>query len=1035
MRRRTATAACLAIAITWLALVCTAHATGDVKDRVSKLLADADLTSAEALVAAELKRVTPESTETAYWYNENGIIAQARGHYAEARDWFARALRIRLRLLGARHSDATTSLNNVALMEEQTGHYTEALAHFLQAWRTNAAELGPHHRKTLTTLSNMGLLNLTLGHIETARSQLQRALDATAITEGWWADNTATSLTNLASLYITEFRFDEATKLLLRALAIDEYRHSPSHPDVAITLNNLGELYRLQGRPVEAEQSFLRAASIDKAILGTGSTAYAIDMLNLATLYRDTDRLGDSRASLDNALQVIASRRTGHAEATAAALSELAHLLCRQGQCSKAKDLLQAAATALSTSRGPHDAASLQLLDDLADLHATMGDHAAAARSREQYLTGTEVMFGPQSPVVVRARVTCAGALAVAGRLTDARRMIKGLQPLIERHFGRRSIDAARLMDVQARLSLDEGKLRDALRHARRSMQLYRLWLSPNAPQLAQLNDLMARIHLRQGRWRQAVQSGQRALRIISDRRQRAADGGEDTILRRTMAMAIEATRHIRNDTTPITTAIKVAEVLADDRRNDAVAIGALKREAMRTGSLSLLHRRDLLRASLEDLDATTMTSSSSVTAVLSLQKRRQSIRFELDAVQEQLTRRLAQRADLLDHRRPDPGEIQRHLRDGEMLLYLLPDRDTVTVLAMTRDARVGHTVGMSRAELSGIVTRLRAGLDPVQWKNSFEPFDRATAFRLYAQLFKPIEPMLRASRTLFVVTGAPLDELPLAVLVDAPPPGGTAGDSSPDALRATSWLGRRFGIIQLPSASALWQLRRPTEETLSPRSFLGIGTQQISMKSQGAMLPPLTATEPELQALARTIGATQGTLLMGASATKAAFTRARPDRKSVIAFATHALTARQSGIGEPALALSAPASRKPADSLLRASDIEAMDLSADWVILSGCNTAGDGAQGAATLAEAFMLAGARSLLVSHWPVADRAAASMTTAVVGNFRARPREGQADALRRAMIETMEDRSHPLNAHPSTWAAFSLIGEARRADRLD
>jgi hypothetical protein len=35
----------------------------------------------------------------------------------------------------------------------------------------------------------------------------------------------------------------------------------------------------------------------------------------------------------------------------------------------------------------------------------------------------------------------------------------------------------------------------------------------------------------------------------------------------------------------------------------------------------------------------------------------------------------------------------------------------------------------------------------------------------------------------------------------------------------------------------------------------------------------------------------------------------------------------------------------------------------------------------------------------------------------------------------MIDTMEDRSHPLNAHPSTWAAFSLLGEARRADRLD
>jgi CHAT domain-containing protein len=52
---------------------------------------------------------------------------------------------------------------------------------------------------------------------------------------------------------------------------------------------------------------------------------------------------------------------------------------------------------------------------------------------------------------------------------------------------------------------------------------------------------------------------------------------------------------------------------------------------------------------------------------------------------------------------------------------------------------------------------------------------------------------------------------------------------------------------------------------------------------------------------------------------------------------------------------------------------ITALKLDADWVILSACNTAAGGAEGAEAysgLARAFFYAGARTLLVSHWAVA-----------------------------------------------------------------
>lgn len=113
-------------------------------------------------------------------------------------------------------------------------------------------------------------------------------------------------------------------------------------------------------------------------------------------------------------------------------------------------------------------------------------------------------------------------------------------------------------------------------------------------------------------------------------------------------------------------------------------------------------------------------------------------------------------------------------------------------------------------------------------------------------------------------------------------------------------------------------------------------------------------------------------------------------------------------------------------DGLLTASEIARLSLAADWIILSACNTAAGEGRGAATysgLARAFQLAGARSLLLSHWPVRDDAATRLSVATV------TATGQgvskAEALRRAQLAMMEDAEVPNGASPSIWGPFILI----------
>jgi CHAT domain-containing protein len=150
-----------------------------------------------------------------------------------------------------------------------------------------------------------------------------------------------------------------------------------------------------------------------------------------------------------------------------------------------------------------------------------------------------------------------------------------------------------------------------------------------------------------------------------------------------------------------------------------------------------------------------------------------------------------------------------------------------------------------------------------------------------------------------------------------------------------------------------------------------------------------------------------------------------------VIHFATHGALAGQIGDGfEPGLLLTPPKTPTEGDDgYLSASEIAALKLNADWVILSACNTAAGDAEGAEALsglARAFFYAGARALLVSHWAVYSDATVKLITGAVGRMVADTKVGRAEAMRQSML-AMIDKGDVYEAHPAYWAPFIVVGE--------
>jgi CHAT domain-containing protein len=221
-----------------------------------------------------------------------------------------------------------------------------------------------------------------------------------------------------------------------------------------------------------------------------------------------------------------------------------------------------------------------------------------------------------------------------------------------------------------------------------------------------------------------------------------------------------------------------------------------------------------------------------------------------------------------------------------------------------------------------------------------------------------------------------------------------------------------------------------------------GPGSEAIL--EQVRALCPLPDTGYEIKCVAEHFDSKTRLIRLGEDATKASIKALNESgelaRYRILHFATHGLLSGDVAMmekrqGEPALVLTPPQSSADAsdNGLLLASDVAGLKLNADWAVLSACNTAAGGQTGGEALsglARAFFYAGARALLVSHWPVYSDAAVRLATGTFAELDRDPSAGRAEALQRAMIAFMDDHAQEDNAHPAVWAPFVVAGEGGR-----
>lgn len=491
----------------------------------------------------------------------------------------------------------------------------------------------------------------------------------------------------------------------------------------------------------------------------------------------------------------------------------------------------------------------------------------------------------------------------------------------------------------------------------------------------------------------------------------------------------------------------------------------------LRTGAdPALLKREQVLKSAFEDWarrqrQLTNASTREAEGKMLAEEYRDLEVRY--NQVQSEIRSKSPRYAALA---RPQPltlKEVQKQVLDGDTLLleYALgEERSYLWVVSNTDHTSYAlpprpEIEQAARRVYDRLTARLNLTGDLRERRHRVEQADTEywqDAERLSEMLLAPVARKIAGKRILVVADGA-LQYLPFAAL----PIPGRRDERVPMVVE--------HEIVSLPSASVLAVLRRETGSRRPPAKAVAVladpvfepddprlrgasgalaggankvGARADAVKASAATtealmgagflrdgtrgVPRLAATRQEADAIVA--AAPEGMTLRAIDFDASRATAMSPDlaHYRIVHFATHGVfNSDQPGLAGVILSMY-DRHGQAQDGFLRLHDIYNLNLPAELVVLSACNTAlgksvrGEGLVG---IVRGFMYAGAKRVVASHWKVDDEA----TGELMGRFyqaMLKHNRSPAAALRQAQLEMLQhDRWKP----PFYWAAFVLQGE--------
>lgn len=856
-----------------------------------------------------------------------------------------------------------------------------------------------------------------------------------------------------------------AESLLIDAIRVRESRDALANADGVTALLRLAGLAADREDIVAAEAGYKQAIALGEKALGPDDALVGFGLNFLGSLYFGQNRLAEAEPLLNRAVAIMeASGAKGGA--ASAARSSLSLLLVAGQRYDEAIAVLEKAAAEFAAENGENSVEAAKVRANIGQLRERKGDFAEAESELRAAVAALE-----KSPAAADAlsgaRLSLAMALKGRGRLEEAAERLVELRRERAAQWGE---DARQTLQVVSSLALvraAQGDLeqtatllethvaateRAALADAEAAQTGLAGAIEDRAISAGAVFDHLTRVYFR-------LAEKQPAMRL--DFAERGFLVAQRVIESQAAAALQKMASRQASGSGELARLVRAREDIVDAwRRAD--------------------RRRTLLRAGERRDPAAEQALDKELTAT----------ETRLRAIDADIAAGFPDYSALQRPAPLDFDSVQAALGDNEVLLFYadlnrMNDEDFATVLWAVPKSGDPRWVMLDKStgQLSGAVHAMRGLLGVggetrgAQRLGAGQQTDRTgevlkAGEELYKVVLGPVADLIDG-KDLVIVPSTKLANLPFQLLVSQAAPAGSA-----DRYRDASWLAKDHAMTVLPSVSALAALKNlpPAGNDRSPylafanplltgrfgddrRAFAREGcapgkSEPVLVGATGEMpsaatffrgasadvaavraLAPLPETTDEVCAVAETLGVSADALRLGERANeaevKAMSEMGALEKAKIVHFATHGLVSGElQGLAEPAIVMSPPESPSAAnDGLLTASEVTTLKLDADWVILSACNTASGegGGEALSGLARAFFYAGARALMVSHWPVNSEAAVSLVTKAAGEIARDPAVDRAEALRRAMVAEIEKGGR--HADPANWAPFILVGASR------
>jgi CHAT domain-containing protein/tetratricopeptide (TPR) repeat protein len=902
------------------------------------------------------------------------------------------------------------------------------------------------------------------GDFEGAREVFQDAHD-----RAFAAGDSAARASALTWLGLAAFRlgeYDEARSLGERALAlklrldlIDQLPRS---------YNALGLLALSEGRLTDAADLFRKTAESSRAVEDRETLAKASN--NLGLVYTDLGEFTLARRGFDESVR--AARELGDPLIEGRALSNLGMLESRLGDPLAAITFFEAArlryresedvtgeqhtlgqlGVAYAAMGEPRraiavlDSALAQArehglqqeeasdLEQIGEIHAEAGDHRRALTYYRQAAeinadlglaieTGVDLRREAESYMALgdrdQAKALASRALAnhrAAGAPVDALEDLVVLADL-ERSppASRRYLDEARELALRldsraARLGVALAEARVAERdndpkHALAALQRAETDLAAASYLVvAEVEGLRALSHARMKNFPLAAAAGRRAVAAVERARVGYASGYLRTTLLNDRRELYAQLVDVLLEMGEVEEAFQVADASRGRALLEHIADGYPKgRVPVSTHDQGerLLREIDGLATLLSETEAIPPDERDDEhsTTVAAIARRLADTR----ARYESLTIHEGERDPayaVLGGRQVRTSEVQVELTDDEVLLEYYVTPEALRIFVLTADRVQVHSRSTPPADLSRQVRLARELTGGATVGDGPDP--DAILRRLHTELIRPVVEggELEGVRRLIIIPHDVLAYLPFAALLD-----GETG----------RYVAEDYVIVDLPSAGALPALRRTTDGPARLRQTL-------------AMVPfpeDLPGSLIEGRAIDRT--GRRVSLLEGDRATESAMRRALSSETTVHIASHGALNYRnplfsrielfRKVVGDPA-----------DDGRLEVHEILDFPIRSPLVFLSGCETGVGEAWSSgfargedyATLASAFLYAGAGSVVATLWRIDDRGAAELAIRFYAHLQDRT---PAEALALAQRDLLLSESY---SRPYYWAGYRISG---------